>query len=82
MNRPDDTQSELDHLLLQQLLPQPSTDFVNQVMAQVAQEPRPIPNLWQRSWLQWVAISIGLGLGLLRLIGYMFSAWLALETAL
>jgi hypothetical protein len=82
MNKPDDFQSDLDQLLLTQPLPKPPTDFSDRVMIQVAQEPLPQPNLWQQSWLQWAAICLGLGLGVMRLAGFIFSAWLALETAL
>jgi hypothetical protein len=66
----------LDALLQRCSPPPPPADFPRRVMRRIAITPLPAP-LWVRPWAQWLAASLGLVLAAGRLLGYVFSAWLA-----
>ena len=81
MNEQHYKQADLEQLLRQQPLPEPPAEFAADLMARLEGEAPPRP-LWQHPWLQWAAVGLGLGFGLVRLAGYVFGAWLALASAL
>ena len=58
----------------------PPLGFAARVMGHLARELHPVP-FWQRPWVQWLATTLGLVLALGRLVGYILSAWLAVEVA-
>lgn len=39
------------------------------------------PPLWQAVWIQRLAAGLGLALALYRVLGYLLSAWIAVEIA-
>ena len=73
--------ADLEQLLGRHALPEPPPGFSDDLMARLDTEPAPRP-LWQRPWLQWSAVGLGFGLTLMRLVSYVFGAWLALASAL
>lgn len=72
---------DLEQLFARQRLPEPPERFAADLTERLASVPPPRP-LWRHPGLQWVAIGLGFGFGLMRLASYVFGAWLAVTSAL
>lgn len=75
-----DDRDRLDELLGATGFAEPPGDFSAGVMARVkAAGQEHSPGL--SAWLQWLGVGLGAALTVVRLLGFIFSAWLALDAA-
>ena len=80
MPEADSEFDELDALINDHCITHVPEGFSGRVMQHIEMQ-IPAIMLWEHPWIQWVAAGIGLAFALGRLVGYIFSAWLAIELA-